>query len=162
MPKYHRLSTPVDAFEWQPGKGAELTQWLESIGVKVTVSTGDSHRTATFKCRAGLVILTPGDWLTMTRSGAAHVWGAGEFLAGFVPAAPATIPKPAAYAMYARSEEFGDVLLAPYCGSKEWIQRRVMESARNARFIGSFDQRVAELGWWMEPLYRGPEGGRHE
>lgn len=65
--------------------------------------------------------------------------------------------RPEAYAVYGKSEEFGPVLLSEYVGSMDVIRNRVMEKARREGFAGDFVQRMAELGWWIEPLYPRPQ-----
>lgn len=66
------------------------------------------------------------------------------------------VGEPVAHAVYARSEEYGPVLLPDYVGSMEVIRRRVIEAARREGFKGDFVQRMADLGWWIEPLCRWP------
>lgn len=65
--------------------------------------------------------------------------------------------EPAAFAAHGKSEEFGPVLLSEYVGSMEVIRGRVMEKARREGFTGDFVQRMAELDWWIEPLYSRPQ-----
>lgn len=70
-------------------------------------------------------------------------------------AQPATAQEAEAWGVYAKSDEYPDPFLIPeYAGSRSVIQSRVMEKARSEGFIGDFDQRIAELGWWLEPLFR--------
>lgn len=58
-----------------------------------------------------------------------------------------------AWAVYAKSDEYPKpVLLSDYVGSMEVIRKRVMEGARREGFKGDFVERMAELGWWIEPL----------
>lgn len=61
-----------------------------------------------------------------------------------------------AYAVYGNAEEYGPVLIPEYCGSEQIIRERVMEKARREGFTGTFAERMAELGWWLAPLYTTP------
>jgi hypothetical protein len=58
-----------------------------------------------------------------------------------------------AWAVYGESDEYGPTLIPQYCGSMGIIRDRVMEGARREGFNGNFVQRMADLGWWVEPLF---------
>lgn len=59
-----------------------------------------------------------------------------------------------AWAVYGFSDEYGSVLLPDYIGTMDVIRNRVMEVARREGYDGHFVQRMAELGWYLEPLFR--------
>lgn len=60
-----------------------------------------------------------------------------------------------AWGVYAKSDEYPEPILIPeYAGSMGVIRLRLMEKARSEGFMGDFEQRLAELGWWLEPLFR--------
>ena len=62
-----------------------------------------------------------------------------------------------AYAVFARSHECPKpVMLKEYVGSMDVVRSRVMEKARKEGFDDDFVTRMAELGWWLEPLYTHP------
>ncbi len=68
-------------------------------------------------------------------------------------AQPAASQEAVAWAVYGKSDEWPEpVLLADYVGSMEVIRKRVMEGAIREGFKGDFVERMAELGWWLEPL----------
>lgn len=74
-------------------------------------------------------------------------------LAAQAPAAPAAAGgETVAWAVYGEAAEYGPVLLPDYCGSMDIIRKRMMEKAQREGFKGSFVERMAELGWWVEPL----------
>ena len=58
-----------------------------------------------------------------------------------------------AYAVYGSAEEYGPVMLPDYVGSMEVIRNRVMAGALREGFKGNFVERMAALGWWLEPLF---------
>lgn len=65
-----------------------------------------------------------------------------------------------AFAVYAHSDETGGaVMIDDYIGTMRVVRDRVMEKARREGFNGDFVQRMAELGWWLQPLYTTPQPG---
>jgi hypothetical protein len=60
------------------------------------------------------------------------------------------------WAAYGTSDEFGPVMLPDYVGTMDVIRKRVMEDARREGFNGHFVERMANLGWWVEPLFHAP------
>ena len=61
-----------------------------------------------------------------------------------------------AWAAYGTSDELGPVMLPDYVGTMDVIRKRVMEDARREGFNGHFVERMANLGWWVEPLFHAP------
>jgi hypothetical protein len=65
---------------------------------------------------------------------------------------------PVAYGVRSNSSEWrGPVWLTCYMGRKTEIEQAVMRAAHREGFIGSFDDRMKELGWWIEPVYDHPQ-----
>jgi hypothetical protein len=62
----------------------------------------------------------------------------------------------AAWTVVADTEEYGEVMLHEYVGSMDVIRSRVMEKAIREGFSGNFVERMADLGWRVEPLFRAP------
>lgn len=60
------------------------------------------------------------------------------------------------WAVYCKSDEYSlPIRLPGYAGSISEVRKQVMDGARREGFTGSFEERMAELGWWLEPLFLG-------
>ena len=64
---------------------------------------------------------------------------------------------PCGYAVFAQEGDGPVIRIPGYDGSTEAeVKGHVLSRARREGFKGNADERMAELGWWVEPIYRAP------
>lgn len=60
--------------------------------------------------------------------------------------------KVVAHIVFGKPEDYPPVAIQEYAGSISVIRDRVMANANREGFHGDFVTRMADLGWWLEPL----------
>lgn len=66
--------------------------------------------------------------------------------------------KPCGYAVFAKEGDGPVIRIPGYVGSSEAEAKGyVLVRAITEGFKGTADERLAELGWWIEPIYRAPD-----
>lgn len=60
--------------------------------------------------------------------------------------------KVVAHVVFGKPEDYPPVAIQEYAGSISVIRDRVMANAHREGFHGDFVTRMADLGWWLEPL----------